>query len=118
MSDDSFLKKLKGFTPESSGLDRDLLMFAAGQASARVERCGDERKRPNVDQVTLKAASCRRGELPAVDAALAMADAGRPICNGNISETDAITLIREVKILAVKARGCEKLTELVKALAK
>ena len=35
MSNDSFLKKLTGFTPESSGLDRDQLMFAAGQASAR-----------------------------------------------------------------------------------
>jgi hypothetical protein len=41
MSDDSFLKKLKGFTPESSGLDRDSLMFAAGQASARNERRGN-----------------------------------------------------------------------------
>ncbi len=40
MSEDSFLKKLKGFTPDSSGMNRDFLMFAAGQASARNERRG------------------------------------------------------------------------------
>ena len=116
MSDDSFMKKLKGFTPESSGLDRDLLMFAAGQGSARAERSGDRGKTPNASRFAPKATSGQCGEqLPPVAAAAAMAEARKPSSNGQFCETDAITLVRDVKSLAGKAGGYERLMELVKA---
>lgn len=38
MSDDPFLERLSGFTPDAAGLDRDALLFAAGRASARPSR--------------------------------------------------------------------------------
>jgi hypothetical protein len=40
-----------------------------------------------------------------------------PSANGIAGKTDAITMIREVKALAEKAGGYEKLKELVDALA-
>ena len=45
------------------------------------------------------------------------AKAAAPSRNGQVSKTDAITMIREVKALAEKAGGYEKLKELVDALA-
>jgi ribosomal protein S2 len=47
----------------------------------------------------------------------ARAAVSEPSGNGQASKTDAITLIREVKALAHKAGGYEKLKELVDALA-
>ena len=47
----------------------------------------------------------------------AMAAASKSSSNGRASKTDAITMIREVKALAEKAGGYEKLKELVDALA-
>ena len=47
----------------------------------------------------------------------AMAATIKPSSNGVTSKTDAITMIREVKALAEKAGGYEKLKELVNALA-
>ena len=47
----------------------------------------------------------------------AMAATSKPSTNGQVSKTDAITMIREVKALAEKAGGYEKLKELVEALA-
>jgi len=47
----------------------------------------------------------------------AMAAVVTPSNNGVAKKTDAITLIREVKALAEKAGGYEKLKELVEALA-
>ena len=47
----------------------------------------------------------------------AMAAASKPSTNGQMSKPDAITMIREVKALAEKAGGYEKLKELVEALA-
>lgn len=47
-------------------------------------------------------------------AAMAAAGSSR---NGTVSKPDAITMIREVKALAEKAGGYEKLKELVDALA-
>ena len=46
-----------------------------------------------------------------------MAEDDKPSSHGQVSETDAITLIRDVKHLAGKVGGYEKLMELVKALA-
>ena len=48
----------------------------------------------------------------------AMAAVRTPSSNGVASKTDAITMIREVKTLAEKAGGYERLKELVDALAK
>jgi hypothetical protein len=45
------------------------------------------------------------------------AKAAVPSSNGQVSKGDAITMIREVKALAEKAGGYEKLKELVDALA-
>jgi hypothetical protein len=45
------------------------------------------------------------------------AKAAAPSSNGHVSKADAITMIREVKALAGKAGGYEKLKELVDALA-
>ena len=45
------------------------------------------------------------------------AKAAAPSSNGQVSKADAITMIREVKALAEKAGGFEKLKELVEALA-
>lgn len=45
------------------------------------------------------------------------AKAAAPSSNGRVSKTDAITMIREVKALALKAGGYERLKELVDALA-
>ena len=47
----------------------------------------------------------------------AMAAVSQPSSNGTAGKTDAITMIREVKALAEKAGGYEKLKELVDALA-
>ena len=47
----------------------------------------------------------------------AMAAVSKPSNNGQVSKTDAITMIREVRALAEKAGGYEKLKELVDALA-
>ena len=47
----------------------------------------------------------------------AMAASSKAPSNGHASKTDAITMIREVKALAEKAGGFEKLKELVIALA-
>jgi hypothetical protein len=47
----------------------------------------------------------------------AMAAVSQPSANGQASKTDAITMIREVKALAAKAGGYERLKELVNALA-
>jgi hypothetical protein len=41
----------------------------------------------------------------------------KPASNGTASKADAATLIREVKAIAAKAGGYEKLKELVDALA-
>jgi hypothetical protein len=38
MSDDPLIKRLSQLTPDGSGLDRDALLFAAGRASARLNR--------------------------------------------------------------------------------
>jgi hypothetical protein len=46
----------------------------------------------------------------------AMAAVSKPSSNGQMNKTDAITMIREVKALAEKAGGYEKLKELVDAL--
>src|SRR4051794_16859614 len=43
--------------------------------------------------------------------------AAKPSNNGQVSKTDAITMVRAVKDLAAKAGGYEKLIELAKALA-
>lgn len=47
----------------------------------------------------------------------AMAAVAKPSSNGQASRPDAITMIREVRALAEKAGGYEKLKELVDALA-
>lgn len=47
----------------------------------------------------------------------AKAAASTASSNGMVSKTDALTMIREVKALAQKAGGYEKLKELVDALA-
>lgn len=47
----------------------------------------------------------------------AMAALSKPNSNGQINKTDAIALIRDVKALAERAGGYEKLKELVDALA-
>jgi hypothetical protein len=47
----------------------------------------------------------------------AMAASKKSSSNGQVSRTDAVTMIREVKALAEKAGGYEKLRELVDALA-
>jgi hypothetical protein len=45
------------------------------------------------------------------------AKSAAPSSNGQVSKADAITMIREVKALAEKAGGYERLKELVAALA-
>jgi hypothetical protein len=47
----------------------------------------------------------------------AMAATSKPSNNGAASNTDTITMIRDVKALAERAGGFEKLRELVDALA-
>ena len=47
----------------------------------------------------------------------AMAAAAKSSSNGAMAKSDAITMIREVRALAAKAGGFEKLKELVDALA-
>jgi len=46
-----------------------------------------------------------------------MATTRDSVGNGYVAKTDALTMIREVKALAAKAGGYEKLKELVDALA-
>ncbi len=45
------------------------------------------------------------------------AKAAAPSSNGQVSKADAATMIRDVKALALRAGGYEKLKDLVDALA-
>lgn len=71
---------------------------------------------PNLVYFLRGKASAKKARKKRV-AKAAMAATSNASSNGHASKPDAITMIREVKALAEKAGGYEKLKELVEALA-
>ena len=90
------------------------------KAKAVVEALGKNGTKVNEGLVyAVKGSMKEKKRRKARVAKAAMAATSKPSTNGQVqvSKPDAITMIREVKALAEKAGGYEKLMELVEALA-
>ena len=102
-----------------SQLVRDMLQQAPELSVAAIVKAMNDAGHtitPNLVYFLRGKASAKKARKKRV-AKAAMAASSKASSNGQASKPDAITMIREVKALAEKAGGYEKLKELVDALA-